>query len=35
MRMKTVNMVRNTAHLIEKLLAVRLPMGIVAGLRTR
>jgi hypothetical protein len=35
MRMKTFKAVRNTAHWIEKLLDVRLPVGIVAGLRTR
>jgi hypothetical protein len=35
MRMKTVNVVCNTARWIEKLLEVRLPMGIVSGLRTR
>ena len=35
MRMKTANVVRAVARCVERLLAVRLPMGVVAGLRTR
>jgi len=35
MRMKTIHVLRAAAQLILRLLEVRLPMGIVAGLRTR
>jgi len=35
MRRKTVNVVRAAARWIERLLEVRLPMDVVAGLRTR
>ena len=35
MRMKTMNVVRAVARSVERLLAVRLPMDVVAGLRTR
>ncbi len=35
MRMKTVNVVRAAARWIERLLEVRLPVDVVAGLRTR
>ena len=34
MRIKTSGVVRGAAQWVEKLLAVRLPMGIVAGIRT-
>jgi hypothetical protein len=34
MRMKIVNTLRGVARWVERLLAVRLPMDIVAGLRT-
>jgi hypothetical protein len=35
MRMKIVNVVRAVAQFVERLLEVRLPMDVVAGLRTR
>ena len=35
MRMKTFNVVRAVAQFVERLLEVRLPMDVVAGLRTR
>jgi hypothetical protein len=33
MRMKTINVVRATAKLIQRILDARLPMAAVAGLR--
>jgi hypothetical protein len=35
MRMKTIDVVRIMAQWIRRFLAVRLPMDVVAGLRTR
>jgi hypothetical protein len=35
MRMKTNNTVRATARWVGRMLAVRLPMGVVYGLRIR
>jgi hypothetical protein len=35
MRMKIINVVRAVAQCAERLLEVRLPMDVVAGLRTR
>jgi hypothetical protein len=35
MRMKTIEVVRTAAHWVERLLEVRLPVDVVAGLRTR
>jgi hypothetical protein len=35
MRIKTFNAVRAVARCVERLLEVRLPMDVVAGLRTR
>jgi hypothetical protein len=35
MRTKTINVLRDMARLIQRFLDVRLPMGVVAGLRTR
>ncbi len=35
MRFKTIHAITAAAQLIQKLLEVRLPSGVVAGLRTR
>jgi hypothetical protein len=35
MRMKTMHMVRTAGQWIQRILEVRLPMDVVAGLRTR